>query len=64
MWETFFLWAFGKHLRKVCKITESTKSGNIICGVYADHWLVGNLEVLNICSAEGACCHAGMLFST
>ena len=66
MWEIFFLWAFGKLLQKVCKIIESTKFGNIICGVCCNNmWgllynerSVGDLEVPNISRTKDACCHA------
>ena len=58
MWETFFLWAFGKHLQKVCKITESTKFENIISEVYSNQWAIGTLVLPNISRTEGACCDA------
>ena len=35
-----------------------------MCGVEADHWLVGNVEVPNIFRTEGACCYAVTHFST
>jgi len=43
---------------KVCKITESTKFGNTVSGVYSNQWLVGNLGARNIFRTDGACCHA------
>jgi hypothetical protein len=64
MWETFLLWAFGKHLQKVCKITESTKFGNVISGVYCNQRAVGSEEVPNISRTKDACCHSVMHFST
>jgi hypothetical protein len=64
MWETFLLWAFGKHLQKVYKITEGTKFGNVIFGVYSNQWAVGIMEVPNICRTKGAFCHAVMHCST
>jgi len=45
MWETFFLWAFGKHLQNVCKITESTKFGSVVSEVYCNQWAVGTVGV-------------------
>jgi hypothetical protein len=64
IWETFLLWAFGKHLQKMCKITESTKFGNVIPAVYSNQWAAGTVEVPNVSSTEGACCHAVMHCST
>jgi hypothetical protein len=48
----------------VCKITETTKSGNVISEVYCNQWLVGNMEMLNISSTEGTCYPAVMHCST
>jgi hypothetical protein len=60
----FLLWAFGKHLQKVCKITDNTKFGNTIYGVYSNQKKVGTVEVPNISRTEGAHCHAVMHCST
>jgi hypothetical protein len=57
-----FFMGICKDLQKVCKITESTKFGNTISGVYSR--VVGDLEVPNISRTEGACCHAVMHCST
>ena len=45
MWETFLLWAFGKHPQNVCKTTESTKFGNVMSEVYCNQWAVGTVGV-------------------
>jgi len=64
MWETFLLWAFGKHPQKVCKTTESTKFGNVMSEVYCNQWAVGTMVLPNISRTEGTCYHAVMPSST
>jgi hypothetical protein len=64
MWETFLLWAFGKKLQNVYRITQNTQVGSMKSGVYQNLWLADNLYVPNIFVTEGACFHAVMHCST
>jgi len=39
-----FLWAFGKGLQRLYRITGNTQVGYTKTGIYSNHWLVGNLK--------------------